>query len=269
MEKVMKFLSIISTTVVLALSLTTSLAAQDHDHDHSDVELGYDDVNNPTAILIERDERTSDGLLFFEAEMLELDPFVPGDFSSNQPGFATHPGDPDHGEDPLLFRENDELWIRPLDASLYSDFGLGYVNYYNSSTGTFESSGSLAMLDNTGGTEDLLLTGGSMVSGDEWQYIARGDADGDIHDHIVVDFLDETNQGAYGVLFEVAADFDVTDGNMDIQSEKFWIIWNHGMDEGDFDTIALRRFGVTAVPEPGSLMVVSCSLGLLMLRRRR
>ena len=48
------------------------------------------------------------------------------------------------------------------------------------------------------------------------------------------------------------------------------IIWNYGMDEADFDELALPKFGaVEAVPEPSTLGMFAIGMAAIMVRRRR
>ena len=232
----MKIHNAISTMVLLCL-FSTGLYGQ---HAHSDLEFGYDNLNTPTAFEIEEVESTSDGFLFYEAEMEELDPIGdPGNFSSDEPGFTTN------ALEGLLINEEDQIWLNAVDAATYSLFGVGYVNYYNPGTDSLDAVGNLAVQDNTSSTDDLILSG-AMATGPNPQFLGLGDMDGDLHDHVVINLLDDATAGigAYGVMFQLQADFDPFDGNIDLTSETFWLIWNHGMSEEDFETRALPRFGV-------------------------
>ena len=217
--------------------LSSNLYAQ-----HQDVEFGYDNTASPTGFDIEGKVFTVDGILVRESTMEELDPFTPDEFSADQPGFATNDA---LG---LLVNEDDSIWINALDASTNSAFGVGYVNFYNPVTDALEASGRIAFEDNTLSTLDLVLNGSTMESGDNPQFIEIADGDGDIHDHIVFDLLDDSKAavGAYGVLVQLQSDFDPVDGNMDLSSQPFWIVFNYGMSEADFENFALPKFGVLA-----------------------
>lgn len=251
--------SVLFSTLVLALVSTNAYAQ------HSDVEFGYDNLSSPGAFVFDASDFTTEGFIFFESEMEELDPFTPGDFSSDEPGFATN------GVEGLLVNEADEIWLNVLDASAHSSFGVGYVNYFNPTTEMMEASGRLGVYDNSAGTADLILSGGSIESGENPQFLGLGDDEGDIHDHLIVDLLDDDTAptGAYGMMFQLQSDFATADGTMDLDSDPFWIVWNHGMTESDFDSIALPGFGVSAVPEPGTASCLVFVLASMSLGRRR
>jgi len=254
----MKF-TIFCSTIVLA-TMSSHLFAQ-----HSDVEFGYDSLSSPSSFVIEANDVTTEGFILFESEMEELDPFSPGDFSSDEPGFATNDAEG------LLVNQDDQIWLNALDASAHSSFGVGYVNYYNPITDSLEATGRLGIYDNSGFTPDLFLDGASIESGVNPQFIGLGDIDGDVHDHLVVDLLDDSTAplGAYGILFQMQSDFSIADGTMDLSSDPFWIVWNHGMSEADFDSQALSSFGISSVPEPSSACILGFGLVSLVMRRRR
>ena len=231
-------LNVFFSTIVLGM-MSTNLFAQ-----HAgDVEFGYDGLSSPSSFVIEATDFTTDGIIYFESEMEELDPFFPGDFSSDEPGFTTN-----ESED-LLVNPGDQIWLNALDASAHSLFGVGYVNYYNPSTDSLEVLGRIGIYDNSGSTADLRLDGDSIESGINPQFIGLGDADGDVHDHLIIDLLDDSSApiGAYGIMFQLQSNFQKSDGTMNLSSEPFWIILNHGMSETDFDTLALPKFGISSV----------------------
>ena len=157
-----------------------------------------------------------------------------------------------------------------MDAAAYSDFGVGYVNFYNPLTNSLQATGSLAIYDNSTQTDDLILDG-LLISGSNPQFVDFGDSSGDIHDHVVFDLLNDATAsfGAYGIMFQLQSDFATADGTMDLSSDPFWIIFNHGMSSSDFDNFALPAFGVgAAIPEPGTGVVLLALCGVVMGRRR-
>ena len=204
---------------------------------HRDIELGYDDVSNPTTILIDSDAFTLDGFLYFESEMELLDPFDPTDFGSDEPGFATNPNEG------LLVNSGDQIWLKAVDAVQYSNSGVGFVNYYNPSTDQLEPTGRIAVIGNSISVADLVLNGASIESGGNPQFVDVGNSN-NIHDHVIFDLVDDETApfGAYGIMFQLESDLAPADGEMDVESEPFWIIWNHGMSEADFESLAIPQF---------------------------
>jgi hypothetical protein len=248
--------------VVLSGFLAAACCTQAVWAQHSDVEFGYDDLANPMAIIFENDDESVDGIQYWEGEFEDLDPTVAGDdWGSDEPGFTTE------ASEGLLFNSGDNIWISALDASSHSSFGSGFVNYFNPNTGMLEANHRVSLLDDAGSTSDMVLDGGAFA-GDPLQFLGSVDADGDLHDHITLDLLDDATApaGAYGVLLQVHADFG-GDGTVDLESDPFWFIYNHQMDEGDFDSVALRGFGV--VPEPSSLALLFAGSTCLLVRRRK
>jgi len=250
----------IFSAAIIAASMSNSAWAQ---HDHSDLEFGYDDTANPTSIVIENDNESSDGIQFYEAEFEALDPFNSSDLSADEPGFTTE------AAEGLLFNTGDQISICPVNASGHSGFGVGFVNYYNPSTGMLEASNRLSVVDNSAGTTDLVLDGAAS-SGDALQFLGTVDADGDLHDHLLIDLLDDGTApaGAYGVLFQIHA--VQAGGAPDIVSDPVWFIFNHELSEEQFEGAALASFGIVeAVPEPSSLALLLTGATCLVLRRRR
>ena len=258
----MKFRVLFLASVVSLLAVN---AYAQHQH-AGDIEFGYDNLATPTELEVEAVELTTEGIMIFESEFEELDPLAPGDFSADEPGFTTNDGEG------LLVNPGDAIFLNFLDASAHSSVGVGYVNYYNPGTNMLEELfglNQIAVLDNSAGTADLIL--GSSISGDNPQFLGLGDGDGDVHDHVVFDLLNDASMplGAYGLLLEMQSDFAVLDGNMDLTSDKFWIVFNHGMDEEDFENLAIPAFGTSAVPEPGAATVLLFATSMVAFRRRR
>lgn len=221
--------------VVLAAMLLSSqgvLQAQ-----HADIEFGYDDAANPSGIIIDNNARTIENTMIVSTSFEVLDPFDPGNFGSDQPGFATN------ASEDLIFNAGDRLWIEVLDASEHSIFGAGFVNFCDSSSSQLQASGRLTFADNSIGTADLILDGDMIESGDNPGFIDVASSNGSLHDHIVIDLMDDLTApfGAYGVFCQLHTDLDA-DGECDVSSEAFWIVWNHGLSSAEFDS-ALKHFG--------------------------
>ena len=252
---------LLSLSAAVAMLFSASAFAQ---HEHSDVEFGYDSLSTPTEIEVEVVEATSDGFAFFEAEFEIVDPGQPGNYFTNEPGFTTN------DMEGLLINQDDQVWLQALDASGVSSFGVGYVNYYNPNTDQLEASGRLGVLDNTASTADLILNGGAIESGPNPQFLGLGDSDGDLHDHVVIDLLDDATApfGAYGVMFQMWSD-TTGDGNVDISSDPFWMVWNHGMSDEDFEEFAVAKFGIQEIPEPTSATILLLGAAVVAVRRRR
>ena len=228
----------------LSLFAITCIPANLHAQD-VDLEFGDDDANNPTVIMADPTgfrAITGDGISLADSSFTERDPFNPGEFSADQPGFATNSGQG------LIVNSSNGIMLNALDASVESAFGVGYVNFYNPATDALEATGRLAFEDNTAGTPDLVLNGSAIESGVTPQFIELADSGGEVHDHIVWDLLDDDTApfGAYGILVQLQSDFTF-DGTIEVSSEPFWLVFNHGMSNADFQGLALPSFGVGQV----------------------
>jgi len=234
-------------------------------HAHSDLEFEYDSLGTPTKFVIESDEFTSDGFLFFEGEFADGDPAPGNQLEADDPGFATHG---------LRVNPGDQIWLNFLNASDHSGFGRGYVTYFDPMTSALSAAGRIGVIDNAGSTLDLLMNGGFLEagSGPTRQFLQTANSFGGIHSHVTFDLLDDDAApiGAYGVMFEMQSLFNGnTSGLADLTSEPIWFIFNHGMSDDDFDSIALPAFGVSAIPEPGSAGVLLLTGMATLLRRRK
>jgi|GEM_PF-1209527 len=230
--------------VTALICISSNLLAQ-----HSDIEFGYDDANSPSSFTLSPlsfDATTADGIILADSSFRELDPFSPGDFSADQPGFATN------SAAGLMVNPSDNIMLNVLDAEVESDFGVGYVNFFNPATDALEASGRISLVDNTSSTANLVLEGASIESGVNPQFIGAGGAAGVVHDHIKLDLLDDSDAplGAYGILVQLQSDFAPTDGTIDLSSQPFWLVFNHGMSAADFESLVLPEFGVGAVVNP-------------------
>ncbi len=217
----------------------------------SDVQFGYDDLASPSSfVIIGSDQITDSGILYYFTNFVEPDPFVPGDFGTDDPGFTTNP------TANLQINDGDRIYANVLDASEYSSVGVGYVNYYGLGDSQLSASGRLKFIDRSASTVDLVLDGDSISNepgqspGETPQFISTGvdgnpdTAGADLHRHIAIDLLDDATApaGAYGVMLELQSDFDPSDDVVDLTSEPFWFIWNHMLSDSDFLNSALPAF---------------------------
>lgn len=243
--------------------LSTAAFAQ-----HSDIEFGYDDASNPSFIEVEQDATSDEGFKFFEADFIVEDPMGdPGNFGTDDPGFETA------HEEGLVLGVGDQAWLQFVDASTVSSNGVGFVNYVAAGDTTIQALGRLGITDNTSATEDLILDGGSTSGGPTRQFLEvavdEGDGDGEIHDHVEFDLLDDdtTPFGTYGIMFRIEA--DPAGGGSTLSSENFWVFFNHGLTDEEFEG-SLGAFGIVeAVPEPTSGIILTAALGAMLVRRRR
>lgn len=252
----------IATMWLASLFWFTTLYGQ-----HSDVEFGYDSLASPSAFVIEGNSLTTDGIQYWESEFIE-DALQPGDFFADEPGFATN------ATENLFINAGDRISLRVLNAQGNSATGVGFINYFNPSTGLLQASSTHRILaeQNSVALPDLVFNGGGIESAPNSNpvFLGTGSSSNGLHDHIFFDLLDEANAplGAYGVLFQLESDFALNGfGSTDLTSDRFWVIWNRGMDPTDFERQALPAFG--AIPEPGSFALLSLSAVGFAIRRRR
>ncbi|WP_075084582.1 PEP-CTERM sorting domain-containing protein [Mariniblastus fucicola] len=236
---------------------------------HNDIEFGYDNTVSPAGFVLSPlgfNTTTAEGIVLVKSNMEELDPFTTGDFAADQPGFTNNLAEG------LLVNPDDSIWFNALDASVHSSFGVGYVNYFNPLTNSLEASGRLQIEDNAGSnTANLVLDGGLIESGTNPQFIGLANSNGYVHDHITWDLLDDATAplGAYGILGQLQSDYAPLGGGTDLSSDRFWIVFNHGMSSTDFENLALPQYGVGAVPEPGSSVLIGLTVCFFVTRRRR
>lgn len=253
----MKRTSLIRLTLLTVAALACVHANNSWaDEDHSDIVVGYNDVNSPSFIDIEGTPAAG-GILLFEAD---FGPF----FSTNQPGFAS---ELDEG---FVITAGHRLYLQAVNASSFiqGGSGLGYVNFFNPNTNTISAWGEINVLSTEDSSQWIL--NGVNASGGPVLIQTASNLDGGIHEHVDFDLVANTDTvGAYGVLF--SAFTDDGNGNPVAASDNFWIVFNNGMDPGDFDNFAVAGFAnFSAVPEPGTgLLFFGIALGSVALRRRR
>ena len=219
---------------------------------HSDIEFGYDDFNSPTEIIIESDELTDDGIQIVEGDFaVEL-----GEAFADSPGFITIATEDPGGE---RVNPGDAVSVKFLDASQNSATGVGYINFYDATTGEITAStAQLSIVSQNGNTS--VLTGDSVVNGVDTVLLSVGSdgttvsnspdeapvelPEGEIHNHLLFTLNQET-PGAYGVLFQFES--EPADGGPVITSDPVWLIFNNGLDEEVFEEQAVAAFSASVL----------------------
>ena len=222
-------------------------SAGEEEEGHSDIEFGYDDFNSPTEIIIESDELTDDGIQIVEGDFaVEL-----GEAFADSPGFITIATEDPGGE---RVNPGDAVSVKFLDASQNSATGVGYINFYDATTGEITAStAQLSIVSQNGNTS--VLTGDSVVNGVDTVLLSVGSdgttesnspdedpiqlPEGEIHNHLLFTLNQET-PGAYGVLFQFES--EPADGGPVITSDPVWLIFNNGLDEEVFEEQAVAAF---------------------------
>ena len=235
----------------LAILLFASVGFAQEDV-HSDIEFGYDDFEAPQAVVVESDELTSEGIQITEGDFITLG----SETFADNPGFITPL---DEG---LRVNPNDRITVRFLNAADETEVGVGFINFYDPATGGLSAAGRIEISNQPGdltildgpelvaGSEDLLLSFGSdgtlnsNAPEDENELLAEGE----IHNHLIFDLRGERTEGAYGILFQIEADFadenGDTDGVVDVTSAPVWLILNNGLDEQVFEEEAVAAFSI-------------------------
>ena len=228
----------------LLVSITSSVSYGQH----SDIEFGYDDFNNPTTIIIESDELTDDGIQIAEGEF-EL---AFGEVISENPGFITVATEDPGGEQ---VNAGDQVSVRFLDASENSATGVGYVNFFDASTGEITASTDQLSIASQSDSSVSMLTGDSVVNevdtvllgvGSDGTTLSNSPEEdpeilgaGEIHNHLVFT-LDQNTPGAYGLLFQFES--APANGGPTITSAPVWLILNNGLGEEVFEDEAVAAF---------------------------
>jgi hypothetical protein len=275
----MRFRFFMVALMVTSMS-TIAFASEDDNHDdgdvhvHSDVEFGYDSLENPTELEIEVGEATATGVPFFESSFVIEDSVGdPGNYTSDSPGFATAPTE----EVPLVINAGDQIFANVLDSSVGALFGgKGFVTYYDPVEDSLSAAGRISVTGESPSFPTAFLNGDSVESGSTLQFVDVGPADPfgspSFDEHLVFDLLDDATAapGAYGLLLQLQSNFAGTDlSEFELISEPFWVILNHQMDEEDFENFAVPAFETAAIPEPGTASLLAMGAATALLRRRR
>ena len=219
------------------------------DEMHSDIEFGFDPDGSGDIVV--ESEIFANGFQVIEAEFEGLGGTV---FAEN-PGFVTA------ADEGLTVNAGDAVNIKFLNAQTMTPVGTGYVTFYDPVTDqlvpdTGEITIRNQMMDTAeldgesiGAIDSLLLSVGS--DGKTMANSPDGDTGilppGEIHNHLVFTLGGSLDDGAYGILFQFEVDIADEDGNLDgtidATSAPVWLLFNNGMDEEDFEEIALPAFG--------------------------
>ena len=229
--------------LVLAIWLPQVAIAQ-----HSDIEFGY------SGGVIEIEDHggipgTIDASWIFEGD------FPTSGLSQN---FTSDPGFASEVAEGLGVNPGDQIWIGALLSP-----SLGGALQYHDGVSFTSTSATITIEDNAGVTSDLVANE-SGFSGDNPLFLQEADSIGDIHSHVDFTLSAGAAQGAYGLLFDLQTTASGI-GN----SDPFWIVFNHGLDETVFEGTVLSAFGAAQVPEPGSALILAAGAGMLLARRRR
>lgn len=249
------------TLLIVMTSMWTVSGSASAQHDHSDVILGYDNSASPAFIEIEGTP-SSGGILLFDTEFNQLL------YDTTQPGFSTE------AAEGLEITFGHRLFLQVVNAStaIQGGAGLGYVNYFNPNNDSILAVGKTDIESEVDSTA-YALDGASFTGGPVLIDIsASGKSDpGGIHEHVHFTLTDlaDADQGAYGVLFSLFTQDE--NGSFVAASDDFWIVFNNGMDDVEFESRAVAAFGnFSAVPEPSSgLLLCGVALAAFAGRRRR
>ena len=284
----------------LAAAIAVLFSSLGHAQDlevHSDIEFGFAPDSEELEFEIENDTVNDDGFQVFEGSFAPLG----NELTSDNPGFITPV---DEG---LTVNEGDNIFVRVLNAAQTegNTIGSGFVNFYdpsNPDAGIQSNGGTITVFGNDpndpdgdiaavfdgvlaeSGIVSLFLAEGSdgtfisdlppSLLGDEIddeQNIELGV--GEIHNHLNFTFAADAgapSEFAVGLLLQFEADLASVDGDgIDVVSDPFFLVFNNGLSEEVFETQALPAFGVNAVPEPTSGILLAAVGSAILTRRRR
>ncbi len=255
-----------------------------------DIEFGLDDLAAPTTVVVVSGLSNSDGTQILDGAFsgLSFDPLLPPDLSADNPGFITP------ASEGLLVNSGDEVFVRFLNAGTEStnSVGGGFVSFFdpNNAAAGVQAFGNITVSNSSGGSLSL---NGASLSGDAAISLGLG-ADGitgvstpppsageppeilgvgEIHTHLTFDLQDEatTPAGVIGLFGQFEVDLAATglDGVADVTSSPFFLLLNANLDDTTFRTQGFQAFGVTAVPEPTTAVLLTTVGAACAIRRRR
>ena len=237
----------VKLSLVCAVLMCGSAMAQ-----HSDVEFGYE----AGGIIFESDGPGIDAAGVFESEFEVFN--MDGTKVAEDPGFASNFTE---GDETFSVTAGDSVFVNVNQSPTLGSF-LTYFdpvsNQFTSSAATFTITDNSPMF-----TTDLVIDENGLVSGDTSQFIITSTG-AEIDSHVDFTLSSGAADGAYGLLLSIESDNASGDLN-DVTSDTYWVVFNNGLLEEDFER-AVARF--SGVPEPSAFGIVSV-LALAALRRKR
>lgn len=263
---------------------------------HSDIEFGFAPDSEELEFEIENDTVNDDGFQVFEGSFGIA---LGNESTTDNPGFITPV---DEG---LTVNQGDNIFVRVLNAGATdgNTIGSGFVNFYDPNqpdAGIQSDVGTITVIGNDPNDPDedivAVFDGDVPVSGIVSLFLAEGsdgtfqsdlppsllgDEEGDeqnielgvgeIHNHLNFTFTADADvPSAVGLLLQFEADLASVDGDgIDVVSDPFFLVFNNGLSEEVFETRALPAFGVNAVPEPTSGILLAAVGSAILTRRRR
>ena len=285
----------------LAAAIAVLFSSLGHAQDlevHSDIEFGFAPDSEELEFEIENDTVNDDGFQVFEGSFGIA---LGNESTTDNPGFITPV---DEG---LTVNQGDNIFVRVLNAGETdgNTIGSGFVNFYDPSdpdAGIQSDGGTITVIGNDPNDPDgdiaAVFDGDVPVSLIESLFLAEGSDGtfisdlppsllgdeiddeqnielgvGEIHNHLNFTFAadaDAPSAFAVGLLLQFEADLaSVAGDGIDVVSDPFFLVFNNGLSEEVFETQALPAFGVNAVPEPTSGILLAAVGSAILTRRRR